>query len=132
MRPSRGKNLTVLIDSWAWIEFFKGSKAGEKVKDFIDGSDIVVISAINMAEVYRWFLRSYTNAEAEEARKVMKEVCLVVPVTEGIAVEAAGIKHRKKWGLGDSLIYATAKQEKAEIVTGDPDFKGIKGVVFIG
>ncbi|MEE8400836.1 MAG: PIN domain-containing protein, partial [Candidatus Hydrothermarchaeaceae archaeon] len=85
-----------------------------------------------MAEVYRWFLRYYTNADAEDARRVMKGACFVVPVTEDIAVEAAGIKHRKKWGLGDSLIYATAKQEKAEIVTGAPDFKGMQGVVFIG
>lgn len=92
----------------------------------------VVISAINMAEVYRWFLRYYTDAEAKEARRVMKGACFVVPVTEDISVEAAGIKHKKKWGLGDSLIYATAKQEKAEIITGDPYFKGIKGVVFIG
>ncbi|MFQ5975135.1 MAG: type II toxin-antitoxin system VapC family toxin [Candidatus Hydrothermarchaeales archaeon] len=124
--------MIVLIDSWAWIEFFKGSKAGEKVKDFISGSDIAVISAINMAEVYRWFLGSYTETEAEEARGVIKETCYVVPVTEAIAVNAAKIKHKKKWGLGDSIAYATAKQEKAEVITGDPDFKGIKDVVFIG
>jgi predicted nucleic acid-binding protein len=121
-----------LIDSWAWIEFFKGSKAGKKVKNFIENSDIVVMSAITMAEVYRWFLRSYTEADAEEARGVMREMCFTVPVSEEIAVDAARIKHRKKWGLGDSIIYATAKQEKAKVLTGDPDFKGVKDVVFIG
>lgn len=124
--------MTVLIDSWAWIEFFKGSKAGKKVKNFIENSDIVVMSAITMAEVYRWFLRSYTEADAEEARGVMREMCFTVPVSEEIAVDAARIKHRKKWGLGDSIIYATAKQEKAKVLTGDPDFKGVKDVVFIG
>lgn len=124
--------MTVLIDSWAWIEFFKGSKAGEKVKDLIVGSDIVVISAINMAEVYRWFLKYYTDTDANDARRVMKGSCFVVPVTEDIAVEATVIQHREKWSLGDAIIYATAKHEQAKIVTGDPDFKGIKGVVFIG
>jgi predicted nucleic acid-binding protein len=121
-----------LIDSWAWIEFFKGSKAGEKVRDFISSSDIVIISAINIAEVYRWFLRSYSIAEAEEARRVMKDTSLILPVTEDIAVEAAKIRHKGGWGLGDSIIYTTAKQEKSKIVTGDPDFKGIKDVIFLG
>jgi predicted nucleic acid-binding protein len=90
-----------------------------------------VISTINIAEVCRWFLGSYTKADAEEAEGVMKEVSLVLPVNEDIVVEAAKIKHRKGWGLGDSIIYATAKQEQAKIVTEDPDFKGIKDVVFI-
>ena len=124
--------MTVLIDSWAWIEYFKGTKAGKKVKGVIeDFEERVVISTINISEVYRWILRFYSEDIAEEKRKVMKQRSFVYDVSEGIAVEAAKIKHKNKWGLGDSIIYATAKNEGAKILTGDPDFKVVEGVIFI-
>ncbi|HHF55597.1 MAG TPA: type II toxin-antitoxin system VapC family toxin, partial [Thermoplasmatales archaeon] len=49
--------MTVLIDSWAWIEYFRGSEYGGKVKKYIEGKEKAIISAINIAEVYRWILR---------------------------------------------------------------------------
>lgn len=44
--------MPVLIDSWAWIEYFKGSRKGEKAKKYIEGKERAIISAINIAEVY--------------------------------------------------------------------------------
>ena len=123
--------MTVLIDSWAWIEYFKGSKKGEKAKKYIEGKERAIISAINIAEVYRWILKYYDEKIAEEKRKVMKERCFVISVDDEIAVNAAKIRNERKWGLGDSLIYATAKKENASVLTGDPDFKGLENVIFI-
>jgi len=34
--------------------------------------------------------------------------------------------------LADSIILATAKQAKAKILTGDPDFRGLKDILYIG
>jgi hypothetical protein len=36
---------------------------------------------------------------------------------DSIAVEATRIKHRLKWGLGDSIVYATARREAASVLT---------------
>jgi len=124
--------LTVLIDSWAWIEYFKGSDYGRKAKKFIDGKEKALISTINIAEVYRWILRFYDENLANEKKNAMKARCFVIPVSEEIAVMAAKIKHKEKISLGDSIIYATAKKENAAILTGDPDFKGKDEVIFIG
>ena len=123
--------MTVLIDSWAWIEYFKGSKAGEKVKKYIEGKEKAIISAINIAEVYRWILKFYNDEIAEEKIEAMKERCFVIPVDEEIAVMAAKIKHEEKLGLGDAIIYATAMKENATLLTGDSDFKNKKNVIFI-
>ncbi|KAF5430857.1 putative nucleic acid-binding protein, contains PIN domain [Candidatus Methanophagaceae archaeon] len=121
-----------MIDSWAWIEYFRGSKAGEQIKGVIeDSEEKMVISTINIAEVYRLILRFYSEDFAEEKIEAMKQRAFVCDVIEEIAVEAAKIKHKKKWGLGDSLIYATAKKEGARVLTGDPDFKDVEGVIFI-
>jgi len=128
--------MTVLVDSWAWIEYFKGSTTGEKVKELIENSqDKVIVSAVNIAEVYNSFLRDYSPSDnkryAEASRKAMKQRSYVYDVDEEIAVDSAKIKHEKKWGLGDSIIYATAKRVDAKVLTGDPHFKGLNDVIFL-
>jgi len=124
--------LTVLIDSWVWVEYFKGSECGKDAKKYIEGNEKAIISTINIAEVYRWILRFYDEKVAEEKRRVMKERCFVIPVDEEIAVMSAKIKHNEKMGLGDAPIYATAKKENAILLTGDSDFEGKEDVIFIG
>ncbi len=128
--------MTVLVDSWAWIEYFKGSAAGEKVKRIIeDTQEKIIVSSINIAEVYNSFLRDYSHPYneryAEASRKAMKQRSYVYEVDEEIAVDSARIKHEKKWGLGDSIIYATAKREGAKVLTGDPHFKSSNDVIFL-
>jgi predicted nucleic acid-binding protein len=121
-----------LIDSWAWVEYFRGSEAGERAREFIEGEEEAVVSTINLAEVYRWILRFYPDEVAEEKVRAMKQRCMVLEVTEGIAIESAKLKHRLRLRLGDAIILATARATKARIVTGDPDFGDIEDVVFIG
>jgi hypothetical protein len=50
--------LTVLIDSWAWIEYWKGGKLAEEAASYIDGDEEAVVSAINLAEVFLRVARS--------------------------------------------------------------------------
>lgn len=123
--------MTVLIDSWAWIEFFQGSHAGSKVMGYLEDDSDLIISTINLAEVYRWILRYYDQKTAEEKRMAMKERCMLISVDEEIAVQAAEIRNRLKWGLGDSIVYATARREAARVLTGDSDFKGQDDVIFL-
>ncbi|HEY9246755.1 MAG TPA: type II toxin-antitoxin system VapC family toxin [Candidatus Methanoperedens sp.] len=125
-----------MVDSWAWIEYFKGSAAGEKVKRIIeDTQEKIIVSSINIAEVYNSFLRDYSHPSneryAEASRKAMKQRSYVYEVDEEIAVGSARIKHEKKWELDDSIIYATAQREGAKVLTGDPHFKGSNDVIFM-
>lgn len=124
--------MTVLIDSWSWVEYWAGSKYADIAAKYIEGSESAIVSTINIAEVYYWFVKYYDQKTADERTNRMRKRCFVVPVSEEIAIEAARIKHGKKIGLADSLILATANVENAKVVTGDPDFAKIEGVVFIG
>lgn len=91
----------------------------------------MIVSSINISEVYRWILRFYDESMAEEKREAIRERCFIVDVDEGIAVEAAKIKHKFAWGLGGSIVYATAKQRRAKVLTGDSDFRDRDGVIFL-
>jgi predicted nucleic acid-binding protein len=121
----------VLIDSWCWIEYYKGTVNADAVAKYIEGNMIAYVSTINLSEIYRWFLLSYTDKEAKSALRDVKDRCFIVPVDEKIAVMAAKIKHELKWGLGDSIMLGTARTKNAKVVTGDPDFQGLDEAIFI-
>ena len=126
------KKLIVLIDSWAWVEFFAGSKIGEKVRDYVmDESLEIIISSINLAEIYRIALDRFDESTAEKRRRAMQSRCFLIPVDEEIAIQGARFRNERNWGMGDALIYATAVREKAKVLTGDPHFKGLKDTIFL-
>lgn len=124
--------MIALLDSWAWVEFFAGSKTGEKVKTYVmDEDQEIIISSINLAEIYRIALDRFDEQTAEKRRRAMISRCYLIPVDEEIAIKGAKLRHERDWGLGDALIYATAIRENAKVLTGDPHFKGLKDVIFL-
>ncbi len=124
--------MTVLIDSWAWIEYFKGSEAGAKARKIIEGDEESIVSTINLAEVYQWILRFYGEKTADEKIEVIKKRCFVVDVDPEIAIASAMIKHDMEFGLGDAIVLATARRENAKVLTGDPDFENLEDAVWLG
>lgn len=124
------KKLTVLIDSWAWIEYIKSSKAGEKVKQILEEEQDILTSSINLAEVYRKLLADMPRESHQLCQKIMK-CAIIIPVSSEIALHAAKIKHEKKMGMADAIVAATAEKEHAQILTGDPDFKDFANVIFL-
>jgi predicted nucleic acid-binding protein len=121
-----------LIDSWAWIEYFKGSEAGARAREIIEDDEESIVSTINLAEVYRWILKFYGEEVADEKVDVIKKRCFVIDVDPEIAIASAKIKHEMRFGLGDAIVLATARRENAKVVTGDPDFKNLEGVIWLG
>lgn len=124
--------MTVLIDSWAWIEYWKGGRLAREAAAYIDGEEEAVVSTINLAEVHLWVARSYGDATADDKVATMEKRCHVVPVERDVALEAARIKKKDKLGLADSLILATARHVGGSVVTGDSDMKGLRDVVLLG
>jgi len=125
-----------VIDSYAWIEYFMGTKAGEKAKPIIEGVEEKITPTICLAEVYAKTLRVEDPELAEKQRVFIKEKSALAPLDEMIAVESAKVQTKTKkeidgWGLADSIVYATGLIRKAEVVTGDEHFKKLKNVVFI-
>ncbi len=123
--------MTVLIDSWTWIEYWRGSRYSKTAAKYIEGDYEAIISTINLAELYGWILKFYNEKKAEEKKTTLEKRCYIIPVDTEIAIEAAKIKRTLQLALADSLILATAKRSKAKVVTGDNDFKPLKETIFI-
>ena len=123
--------MTVLIDSWAWIEYWKGGEAAAKAAVYIDGTEKAVTSSVNLAEVYYWVLKQYGEETAEAKSRSMLKRSYIVVADIAIATSAAKLKAEHKLGLADSFVLATARSADATLVTGDPDLKRFKDVAFL-
>ena len=117
----------VLLDSHAWVEIFKGTKAGKKVRVYIRGKDKYT-SAVNIAEVERK-VRIEQEPELEGVRELFS-FCNIIGIDRQIAESAAELSVKHKLHLADALVYACARARNLELITGDPDLKGLKGVGF--
>lgn len=123
--------MTVLIDSWAWIEYWKGGALADEAARYVEGDEEAIVSTINVAEVYFWVSRYYDQRTADEKLRTIEKRSHVIPVEKDVATEAARIRLKEKLALADSLILATARAATAKVVTGDSDLKHIRDVIFL-
>ena len=123
-----------VVDSYAWIEYFRGSKAGKKARGFIEG-DKAATATITVAELREKYAREGWPYFDEDLLFITSSTA-IVNLTKDIAVKAGeinvAIKMKVKgWGMADSIILATAQVAKAKVVTGDKHFKGLKQAILI-
>lgn len=55
----------------------------------------------------------------------------VIRLTESIAYLAADMSLRHGLAMADAILYATAKDQAAQVVTGDADLKDLPDVIYI-
>ena len=122
------------IDSYAWIEYFKGTKPGSLVRSYIEG-DRAATSALTFAELREKYLREKWKSFPEDSQFIAARTT-VVPLSRSIALLAGELNHLRKravrdWGMADSVIPATARSESAKVVTGDAHFKGLPDAILV-
>jgi len=133
----------VVIDSFAWVEIFIGSKKGEAARDVIQEAEEAYTPDIVLAEIARKYKREGADVQTiSERLMVIEEISEVVPVDREIAVESADCymllaekARREKLrppSLFDAIVLATARTMKAKIVTGDQHFRGLDETLWVG
>ncbi len=122
--------MTVLLDSFSWMEFFYGSAFGERVRSVIASQEEIIASTINVFEIRRKYLLTSPREVTEKINYVLTRV-RVIPVSEEIALSAAELSVKYRMHATDALIYATARAYDGRLLTGDEHFKGLPGVEFI-
>lgn len=116
-----------LVDSSAWLEYFANGANAAFFSDAIVDAPALLVSTINVYEVFKRVLQQRDESSALQAIAVMGHGTLV-EVDEGIALEAARLSVAHKLAMADSLILATARTFDAILWTQDADFEGIDGV----
>ncbi|MDW7727926.1 MAG: PIN domain-containing protein [Candidatus Methanoperedens sp.] len=124
----------MLLDSFAWMEYFMGTKKGERVRKLVDDDAQLYTSPIVIAEIYSKSMRTDGNAKVRTDFIIYR--CASIPIDNMIAIEAAKIhaENRLKFqdfGLADALILASARSKGLEVMTGDEHFREFEDAVML-
>ncbi|MBU2099664.1 type II toxin-antitoxin system VapC family toxin [Candidatus Micrarchaeota archaeon] len=124
-----------LIDSFAWIEYFRGTKEGEKVKRLLENFRCFTPTVV-IAELSDKYSRENYSFWSQDLQFI-SENSVLLNLDMQTASEAGKIKqlvrkkYKNKFGLVDAIILATAKKMNAKVVTGDKHFKPLENVEFL-
>jgi len=119
-----------LADTCIWIEAITDSALGKSVKSLLKDTPNILVPTIVQYELRRWLLR-VSNQELADKVIAITRACKTIDTTESIALYAAELGMQYKLNALDALIYATALNEKATLVTCDAHFKDLPYVEYI-
>lgn len=118
-----------LVDTSGWLEYLADTKNAKNFAEAIEKTDELIVSSINIYEIYKKILKEKDENTAIQIIGLMKQ-SKVVDVTSSIAVQAAKLSYEKNIPLADSMIYITAKENDAMVWTQDVDLKNLVGVKY--
>ena len=119
-----------LVDTSAWIEWLIVSPTGRAVRSAIPAREDWLVPTIVQLELAKWLARVAGEDKADQV-VAYTQMCVVVPLDTKIALAAAEICAKHKLATADAVIYATALEHDADLLTCDAHFEGLPGVVFI-
>lgn len=132
--PRKAKAL--VLDSWSVIAYLEDEPSGQQVADLIAGAHEegipIYMTVVNAGEVWYIIAREISEKEANSSIKQLRELRIqFVDVDWELTQEAAQFKSQYKMSYADCYAAALAKTRKADLVTGDAEFKAVEEQVKI-
>lgn len=125
-----------VLDTWAVIAYLEDEPSGEQVEDLIatahEEQIPIYMSVINVGEVWYTMAREASEEDANDSVKSLRDLRIqFVDVDWELTQEAARFKSLHKMSYADAFAAALAKVMKADLVTGDNEFKPLDGEIKI-
>jgi predicted nucleic acid-binding protein len=118
-----------VVDTSAWIEWLRDSELGRKVDPEIPTQDAWIVPTIVQYELARWLARRVSEEAAGSAIAFSNE-CVVTPLDTALALRATEVANKHALAMADAIIYATAIDVGADLLTCDAHFADLPGVVY--
>ncbi len=117
------------FDSWAWVEYYRGSRAGEEVRELLESEEVLFTPSLCLAEIKAKYLRE--GHDPTDRLQFIKSRTSIIEVDASVAEAAADLKLQHRLHMVDAIILACAHARASDLVTGDKHFRGILGVVML-
>lgn len=119
-----------VVDTSVWVEWLVGSELGKQLAGEIPDKAQCIVPTIVQLELAKWLTRE-VGEEAADRMIAYTQRCVVVPLDTRIALHAAELHRQHRLATADAVVYATALENRAELLTCDAHFDGLPGVVFV-
>ena len=130
------KAKAIVLDSWAVIAYLGDENAGEKVAEIIanahENKIPMKMSILNVGEVWYSMARRTSEHEADQVVDELRELGIEFSDADWKTTRtAAAYKSKCEMSYADCFAVALAKEEKADLVTGDKEFKEVEADIKI-
>jgi predicted nucleic acid-binding protein len=119
-----------VVDTSAWIEWLIASPVGKVLAKEFPEKALCIVPTIVQLELSKWLWRELGEAQADQVLAYTLK-CRVEPLDTATALLAADLHRQHKLATADAIVYATAVQHGAELLTCDAHFKGLPGVLLL-
>ena len=121
----------IVLDSWAVIAYLGDENAGEKVAEIIadahENKIPMKMSILNVGEVWYSMARRTSEHEADQVVNELRELGIEFSDADWKTTRTASVyKSKYAMSYADCFAAALAKGEKADLVTGDKEFKEVE------
>lgn len=130
------KPKALVLDSWAVLAYLEDEDSSQKVADLIadahEHSIPLFMSVVNVGEVWYILSREVSETEADKGVEDLRQLGIeFVDVGWKLARQAGAYKSRNRMSYADCFAAALTKEQKAELVTGDKEFRQIENDIRI-
>ena len=127
-----------VLDAYSLIAYLEGEDGKDRMIEVLkvarDSGRALLLCVVNWGEVYYITLREAGRDRADQVAHLLSTLPIqFVPVDMELAKKAAELKASRKmsYSYADCFAAALAGLRKAELVTGDKEFKQVEGEVKI-
>ncbi len=126
-----------VLDAWALLAFLQGEQpAATRVRQVIEAAQNhslrLMVSIINIGEVYYCVGRKYGQKEADEVLSILRLLPMdILPTDDEIVLAAARLKMVHVLAYADAFAAIAARKNDATLLTGDPELLELGDVVRI-
>ncbi len=125
--PRARSTASNVVDSSAWLEFFKKSDRAALYREAILDAERLLVPVICLYEVFKTLSRQRSEVEALQAVAAMEQG-RVIELSADLALLAAKLSLEHSLPMADASILATTYSEQAELWTQDADFEGLRDI----
>jgi predicted nucleic acid-binding protein len=125
-----------VLDAYALMAFFEDEPGADFVRGLIlkaeeDGTNLLM-SVVNLGEVWYSIARTNTPEIADQYINDIQGMAIeIIDADWKLTHQAAAFKVNRNISYGDCFAAALAKERKAELITGDKEFKVLQNEIKI-
>ncbi|MBV6395991.1 MAG: hypothetical protein HFACDABA_01579 [Anaerolineales bacterium] len=125
------KAKALVLDTWAVIAYLEDEPSAQEIADLIASAHEeglpVYMTVVNVGEVWYTIAREVSEEDANSSVKELRDLRIQFEnVDWELTQEAARFKSQNKMSYADAFAAALSKVKKADLVTGDKQFKPLE------
>jgi len=125
-----------VLDAYSLMAYFEGEAGKDEMIEIFrsarDSGRLLLLSVVNWGEVFYITLREAGRERADHVAHLISTLPIqIIAADLDLTKQAAGFKATRTMSYADCFAAALAKLRKAELVTGDKEFKQVEGKVKI-